>query len=203
MEQKSLYMEILKSIGSKLSYTKDSILFYEGDTPKRLYVLLEGIVRLYKSDASGNEIIIHKLMPTSFIAEMPLFENLPYPASARFESDGVVLSVDFARFKQSLSKNPDLLVAFIGSLMGKIRILERKISHSILASLRARLAHYLLESKNTLCITNQRTIAQELNTTPQSLSRTIRELKDMGLISVSKGKITLLDIQGLVRLLDS
>lgn len=195
------YIEILSKIGNKISRKQGSILFYEGDTPTRLYVLLEGVVRLYKSDASGNEITIHRLQPQSFIAEMPLFEGLAYPASAVFQTDGVVLSVDFARFCDELIKSPELNLALIASLMGKIRVLEKRIARDMLLDLRSRLAHYLIEHAAALASTTQRTIAQDLNVTPQSLSRILRELKDEGYISVEKGKIRVQEPRKLAEIL--
>lgn len=76
------YIKILYNISYKHSYNKQEILFYEGETPKKLFVLLEGIVRLYKNTENNQETTIHQISHTSFIAEMPTFLNIPYPASA-------------------------------------------------------------------------------------------------------------------------
>lgn len=197
------YVEILRRIGQKVAYKKDRVLFYEGDVPKRLYVLLEGIVRLYKTDSQGNQITIHSQSPQSFIAEMPLFEGIAYPATAVFQTDGVVLSVDFAKFCSTLEAQPKLSLAFIASLMSKIRILERHITQNVVFDLRMRFLGYCMEHSLNLDSLMQRKIAQDLNVTPQSLSRIIRGLKQEGLIDVIKGRIQIIDMNRLNTILCS
>lgn len=41
--------KILFSLGYKRFYHKEEILFFEGETPKQLFVLLSGKVRVYKT----------------------------------------------------------------------------------------------------------------------------------------------------------
>ena len=43
------YFKLLHSIGYKRFFNKDEILFFEGESPKKLFVLLSGKVRIYKS----------------------------------------------------------------------------------------------------------------------------------------------------------
>ena len=51
----------LKEISIKKRYSKSEILFYKGDKPKYLHLLIKGIVKLYTYDHKDNEIIIHNL----------------------------------------------------------------------------------------------------------------------------------------------
>jgi CRP/FNR family cyclic AMP-dependent transcriptional regulator len=48
---------------------KGQIILYEGDTPSQVFMLKEGIVKLYNIDDLGNEKILHLLRPTAI---MPL-----------------------------------------------------------------------------------------------------------------------------------
>ena len=59
----------LFKISSFKKYKKNNILFFEGDKPQQLFLLLDGIIKVYKVDAKGNEIILHFFQPQMLIAE--------------------------------------------------------------------------------------------------------------------------------------
>lgn len=191
------YAGILERIGKRERFKKQSVLFFEGDMPSALIYLLQGTLKLYKSDSVGNEVVIHYLRAPCFVAEMPLFEGIPYPASAVFESNGEILSVNFNHFKQEMMKNQELNLSLIASLMDKIKVLEKKITLLSSPSLQSRLAQFLLDSTPRLANLTQSHIAKELNTNPQSLSRAIKVLKNQGILSTHKGKIAIQDTKAL------
>ena len=66
----------LKEISVKKYFNKDEILFYKGDEPKYLHLLIKGIVKLYTYDHKDNEVIIHNLMAPSLIAEIVNYEEM-------------------------------------------------------------------------------------------------------------------------------
>ncbi len=74
------YLELLSSVGKLKKFQKNSILFYEGEEAKKFFILLKGKIRIYKSTASDKEITLHYFNPPNFIAEMPAFKKLNYPA---------------------------------------------------------------------------------------------------------------------------
>ncbi len=41
----------------------------------KIFILLKGKIRIYKSTASDKEITLHYFNPPNFIAEMPAFKN--------------------------------------------------------------------------------------------------------------------------------
>ncbi|WP_024790235.1 Crp/Fnr family transcriptional regulator [Lebetimonas sp. JH292] len=88
---------------------KEDIVFYEKEEPHYLHLLIEGIARVYKVDNKGNELIIHKFFAPSLIAELANFEKMPYPANCAMESDGIILKIEFEKFKKFLKKG-DVLV---------------------------------------------------------------------------------------------
>ncbi|HIE35546.1 MAG TPA: cyclic nucleotide-binding domain-containing protein, partial [Campylobacterales bacterium] len=90
----------LKDISKKIDYKKGALLFYEGDEPKNLILLIDGILQVYKTDIKGNKIILHHFYPTSLIAEIVNLENMPYPASAEFVTDGQAILIDYSIFEK-------------------------------------------------------------------------------------------------------
>jgi CRP-like cAMP-binding protein len=46
-------------------YPKGQIMLYQGDTPQEVYVLKEGVIKIYDIDEQGNEKVLHLLKPYS------------------------------------------------------------------------------------------------------------------------------------------
>ena len=67
----------LKEISSVKKYSKGEILFYRGDDSNYLYLLVSGMVKLYKHDFRDNEVLIHNIAAPSFIGEMANYDEKP------------------------------------------------------------------------------------------------------------------------------
>ncbi len=190
------FIKELEKIGIKRLYKKGNILFYEQERAKSFFLLLKGLVRVYKSPSLSKELTLHLFKPFSFIAEMPAFKQGFYPASAICEEDSEILCLEFEAFKNLCLQNADFSLLMISSLLEKIKILERELSQNS-ASLKQKFISYILEKEQELAKINQRQIATELNVRAESLSRTIKELKAKAFIKTNKGKIQLLNKKAL------
>ena len=189
------YFKLLHSIGYKRFFNKDEILFFEGESPKKLFVLLSGKVRIYKStklaeNLAPREKTLHYISAPNFIAEMPSLLKQPFPASAICSQDCEILEISLETLQKQYEKNPNFCQQLIASLCQKIRVLEALISESHL-NLKDKLMSFLRDNAQNLSTLTQREIARSLNTSPESLSRTIRELKAQSRIETKEGKIIL------------
>lgn len=186
------YIKILYSISYKRFYNKQEILFYEGETPKSLFILLKGRVRLYKSTENHQEKTIHQISNTSFIAEMPTFLNIPYPASAICLEECEILEVSINTFKRLCQEDSNFCLSFIASLCNKIKILENYISQNT-KTIEEKLKDFFLQNQESLITLTQKQIAKSLNISPESLSRVLKSLKEKNLIKTQSGKIIFVD----------
>ena len=64
------------------THPEGTLLFTAGEEARGLYVILEGRVRIFRTSPEGREQIIHMEVPGRPVAELPLFDGGPYPASA-------------------------------------------------------------------------------------------------------------------------
>jgi len=174
-------LEMLKSFSNIRSFTEGEILFYEKDEPKYFTLLIEGSLKIYKTDLKNNEIVLHNFAPFSPIAEMAVLEGMPYPATAAFLTDGKVLEIDFEKFKNEFLFNQSVTLNFFKSLSKKIKYLESVISLNIVLDSTARLAKYICENEDALDMKNKE-LAQHLHMTPETLSRMFKKLVTLELI---------------------
>ncbi|EAL5659257.1 Crp/Fnr family transcriptional regulator [Campylobacter coli] len=190
------YLDFLKGIGKIRKFEKNNILFFEGEKALKFFILLKGRVRVYKSTAGEKEITLHYFTPPNFIAEMPTFKRLRYPANAICEEYCEILEIDFEDFETLCSQNKEFNFLLISSLFEKIKIIEKKLLENSL-DLKSKLARYLLENEKNLAQISQRQIAVDLSVRAESLSRILKEFKNSELIETKKGKIEILDKEGL------
>lgn len=187
----------LKEISIKKYFNKNEILFYKGDEPKYLHLLLKGIVKLYTYDFKDNEVIIHNLMSPSLIAEIVNYENLKFPANCSFETNAEVLLIDYEKFKKEFLLKPEISMFFIKSLTRKIKALENFINYNISLNSIEKIAKFLYDNESILMNLKQVKIAQILNITPETLSRKIAKLKKENIVQNEKGYIKILDYKRL------
>ena len=182
-------LELLSSFSRKRTFSKGEILFYEKDTPNVLTLLTEGVVKVYKTDQKNNEIVLHRFGANNLIAEMAILEEIPYPASASFDTDGTVVEINFAKFKKDFLSNPDVALNFFKSLSTKIKHLEDVIALNIVLDSTARIAKYICDNENALHMKHSQ-LAQYLHMTPETLSRMFKKLVTLGLVEKqSKGYV--------------
>ncbi|MFK5937759.1 MAG: Crp/Fnr family transcriptional regulator [Sulfurimonas sp.] len=175
-------LQLMLSFSVKKNYKSGQILFYEKEMPTNLQILIKGTLKVFKTDLKDNEIVMNRFQPTSMIAEAPVLENRPYPASAIFETNGTVLKIDFLRFKQEFFKDPDVALKIFHSLSMKIKHLENVIELNIVLDSTARLAKYLCDNRDDLKNLKKYQLAQTLHMTPETLSRTLKKLLVLGLV---------------------
>ena len=186
-------IDTLSRIGHTFTHSKGDILFFEGQEATHLRLLKSGKVRLYKSRADINlstQCTIHTINTPQFIAEMPFFMRLCYPANAECIESCEIIRISFDEFCKHCLNDMQMCLLFITSLCQKIKILESHINMSN-QTLQERLLSYLQTHKDSLHTMSQKHIAQSLNIAPQSLSRTLKILKNQGIINTHKGKIEL------------
>jgi CRP/FNR family transcriptional regulator len=177
-------LEKLKKISVIKKYKAKEILFYEGDAPTYLYVLLQGTLKVYKTNHKGQQIFLHQFYPGGLVAELANFENIPYPATAEFMSDSEVLRIDYKALEKDFFKNPDISFEIIKSLIAKHKILIDVIQKEVILTAEAKVAKFLLENEELFKTLKNTQVASILNLTPETLSRTLSKFKALGLIEV-------------------
>ena len=189
----------LKDISTIKMYNSKEILFFEGEEPKHLHVLLDGVVRLYKTNHKGNQIFLHQFLPISLVAELANFENIPYPATAEFTCRGEVLRIDYKKLEDGFFKNPELSLKIIKSLAGKLKIMSEVVTNEIVLTSEAKIAKFLVENGELFSTLKNTKVASLLNLTPETLSRTLTKFKKQEFIRVEES-LELLNLDALVEM---
>jgi len=174
-----------------LKVAKETTLFYEGDTPEYLYIVLSGQVKLYKTLANESELILKYFHPNELIAEVAVFEGFDYPATAETIKESQLLQIDFKALKELFISHPDILLKVQLSLMKKIKNLEHLLSRYLVLDAKGRVIEYILENPEEFFTLKQHEVATLLNITPETLSRILKPFKSDGIIDIKAKHINI------------
>ena len=182
-ELKDGELEKIVAISTVKKLSRDNILFYEGEKPKYFYALLDGFVKFYKTDLKGNEVIIHFFTTPTFIAEMPSFEDIPFPATAiSMREESEFLLIEREKFLALLSHDTRFMLHILSSLTQKVRTLEQMINRNLIYDAMTKVCAFIKENPNEVVNSKHKEIATILNMAPETLSRILKKLKTLNII---------------------
>ncbi len=98
---------------------KDELLFEEGTTEKKMYVILSGQILIYKGRRSIKRIIV--LEQGDYVGEMAMVDGLPRSASTKALCDTVLLSINESIFNKVIACNSRQLLAMMRIFSSRIR----------------------------------------------------------------------------------
>ncbi|HLP08738.1 MAG TPA: Crp/Fnr family transcriptional regulator [Opitutaceae bacterium] len=183
---------------------KGALLFREGETSEGFYVVQRGAVSVHRVSAAGKEQVIHVFRAGESFAEITLAANSGYPADARAVEASAVVLIPRAPMLALLGRRPDLALRMLGAMSQHLRVLVGLLDDLTLKDVETRLLNWLAkrcppaaaEARVELRST-KRTLAAELGTTSETLSRTFARLRTAGLIRVEKSAVHVRDVPGL------
>jgi len=201
------HLEEIKKISIDRHYDKGEIIFFDGDKGNGFYLVVEGIVKVYKVSPEGKEQIFHIVKEGETVGAVPVFSGKSFPANARAISKGRLLFFPREKFINLITNNPSLTMNILALLSMRLREFTIQIENLSLKKIPGRLAAYLLylseeqENKNVIKLNiSKLQLANILGTGPESLSRTLGEMKARKLIKVDGPDIRLVDRIGLEEL---
>jgi CRP/FNR family cyclic AMP-dependent transcriptional regulator len=185
------------------SYPKGSVILFEDDPGDALYVVASGQVKVVLIGEDGREVILSVLGEGTFFGEMALLDDEPRSAHVIAMEDSVVLALRREDFRARLRASPEVGIALLKELSRRLRRADDQIGSLVLLDVNGRVAELLVRlateeggERITRKVTHA-TIAQMIGSSRETVSRTMRELQDRGLIAVTRQDITLTDRPGL------
>src|ERR1039457_2282557 len=199
------------TIAAKRVFSKGEALFADGDPATGFYLLASRSIKLCKISPDGKEKVLHFVHPSETFAEAAFFGDGKYPAEARALEKGAALFFPREEFMGLLERNPRFSLNLIISLSLLLRRFARQIEELSFAEVPARLAAYLMElsSKKSTSFqgktyidldTKKGELASRLGTVSETLSRSLKKLKDEGIIDVEGSRVIIHDMVRLAKL---
>lgn len=178
-------------------------LFYEGDPCEGLWVAAEGAVKISKMSPTGREVMLTVIAAPESVAEIPLFDGGPYPATVTAITPLIAFFLhkdDFRRFCEAHPQVPIKVLAVAGR---RLRQLVHLVELITFGSVRQRLAQILLQAAReqgpdqvTVPLTHEE-LAARLGTVREVVSRNLARFQAEGILRVVKRQISILNMDAL------
>ncbi len=201
-------LDQISSIGVVRGYSKDKVVFLEGEKFSGFYVVMSGSVKVYKLTADGDETVLHILKPYKSFAETPLFtERDEYPACAQVIEDSTLLHIPKSEFRRLLEESPTLSIKISEAFASRLIELNKKFGQ-LTASVETKLARYMLGEITSngsiaktepyfILGTTKKDLASQLGIAVETLSRALRNFKDEKIIRESSKRIFVTNLKRL------
>lgn len=188
------------------TYPAGHLLFTAGEECRGLYVVQSGTVRVFRTSPDGREQVLHMEGPGRPVAELPLFDGGPYPASAMTDEESRLVFLPRTEFESLYRADADVAQAVIRALGRRLRHLvqltETLAFRDVAARLALLLAGYAERGGHITAggteIVLDRTRAQlslEIGTARESVSRAFKQLERKGVITVvGRNRILIPDV---------
>lgn len=186
------------------SYSKDDLLFSEGEYCNFLSIIMNGKIEIQKLDPNGNLLVVATLNKGNVFGENLLFgDRNYYPMSVVSKDNTEVFHIKKEYIYKLCSSNESFLKELLRILSNKALNLSSKLKQVTMKSIREMICHYLLEKYNEEKSTtiklnfSRKDWADKLGVQRPSLSRELMKMRDSGLIEFSKNIIIIKDLNGL------
>ena len=178
-------------------FKKGEQIVQQGDIVNTLYILLKGSVKTEMISDSGTVLNIETIHAPNPLAPAFLFaENNRFPVDViALENCELILVAKDSIMKQ-LIRNEKFLQGFMTFNSNRVHFLSERIKLLSTKTIKGKLAQYILARTNNMHFTLDRTqteLAEYFGVTRPSLSRSLSEMNDEGIISLKRKTGTLLN----------
>ncbi len=126
------------------SYRKGQIVFHQGDPGESLFVVVEGLVKVFVTSEEGDEMVLVTLASPEIFGELSLIDGGSRSASAQTLERTSLLSLTRTTLVGIMRENPALSEALLHSLGGVVRRLTEQAADLVFLDLHGRVAKLLL-----------------------------------------------------------
>jgi CRP/FNR family transcriptional regulator len=195
-------------------FSTSELLFTEGEPCNGLHIIARGKVRLFKTSVNGREQVLSVNVSGESVAEIPVFDGGPYPASAVALEETEIVFISRRDFNAYCLEHPEVPLKVLTVVGARLRHLVGIIEELSFTTIRQRLISTLLklaqsEGRKTArgiefqLPASHQELANQLGTVRELISRNLMRLQAEGLLDVDARQIVVKDVEGLSALLDT
>jgi CRP/FNR family cyclic AMP-dependent transcriptional regulator len=139
--------EALKHLAARVmerSYKKGQLIFYQGDPGDALFVVVEGLVKVFVPSEEGDEMVLITLEAPEVFGEVALIDGGPRSASAEALEPTAVLMLTREVLLEVLAEHPSLTDRLLQTLGTSLRRLTEQAADLVFLDLHGRMAKLLV-----------------------------------------------------------
>lgn len=189
----------------------DEFMFFEGDPAKASYVLLSGSIKLTQTTPKGDQVIMRYVSPGEEFGIVAVLSEINFPVTSQAVTASEVIAWSDETLRRLMMEQPKIAINGIHILAARVREFQQRTQELSTERMERRIARALLRLAQQsgkkvpagvqidLRLTRQ-DLAELTGTSMYSVSRTLSQWENLGLINCSREQVTICLPHELVRI---
>ena len=202
--------ELLASALTTRAVVRGHVVFSEGDTGDRLFIVLDGKVKISRAAADGRENLLTVLGPGEMFGELSLFDPGPRTATATVVTESTLASLDHDDLRPLLLNEPGMAVQLLRALAQRLRRTNEAMADLVFSDVPGRVAKALLDLAEKFAVEEpdgtrvqhdltQEELAQLVGASRETVNKALSDFATRGWLRLEGRTVLLLDRERLAR----
>mgnify|MGYP001819271512 CR=1 FL=1 len=169
-------------------FTRGQLVFQRGHLANCIFLVLDGWLTVYRDTPTGERTVLLMCRKGETVAEAAALNFGRFPASAEAATDCLVLQIPSKSFMDIIRSDPDSALRVIGGLSARLHLLVGELEKLHVKGASQRVGCFLIDllpdgvgdSASVQLPFDKSLVAARLAMTPESLSRALAKLKEVG-----------------------
>lgn len=192
----------LQENSSVIRLRKGQNLFIAGDSPRCIYGVANGCLKIVREGPEGESVITRVVRPGNIVGIREVFGEFKYSRTSVALKDSEVFSIDARSIFELLSRSPAVSLQFMKIFCNELARLEKRIENDLYKPARNRVAAVIYELFTLFADEgqttfepplNRRDIAELADVTPETVSRAVADLRQNGVLETQGAVFHILD----------
>jgi len=200
----------LRASMSETRLRRGEILFREGDSGDRLYVIMEGKIKLGRTSPDGRENLLAIQGPGQMFGELSLFDPGPRSATVTAVTDATFVSLSHEDLLKWLDGRPTVARGLLAQLAGRLRKANDVVADLVFSDVPGRVAKALLDLADRFGRTaddgvhvhhdlTQEELAQLVGASRETVNKALADFVSRGWLRLEPRSVVILDVERLSR----
>lgn len=193
-----------------VSFPRSSAIFSEGELGDRLYIILEGKVKLGRHAPDGRENLLAVMGPADMFGELSIFDPGPRTASAIAVTDVKLATMDRGAMRAWIAQRPEIAEQLLRVIARRLRRTNNSLADLIFTDVPGRVAKALLQlarqfgtrTDGQLRVTHdltQEELAQLVGASRETVNKALADFGQRGWLRLEGKSVVILDPDRLSR----
>ena len=193
-----------------LTFSRGTTIFDEGEPGDRLYIIVDGKVKLARHAPDGRENLLSVMGPSDMFGELSIFDPGPRTSSAVCVTEVTAATMDSQMLKQWITDHPEISQQLLRVLARRLRRTNASLADLIFTDVPGRVAKTLLQLANrfgtheggALRVNHdltQEEIAQLVGASRETVNKALATFAHRGWIRLEGKSVLIVDTEHLAR----
>ncbi|HEY6934621.1 MAG TPA: Crp/Fnr family transcriptional regulator [Marmoricola sp.] len=189
---------------------RGEVLFHEGDSGDKLYIVTDGKIKLGRTSSDGRENLLAIMGPGQMFGELSLFDPGPRSATVTAITDTSFLSLSHEDMMRWLDGRPAVALGLLSQLAGRLRRSNDVVADLVFSDVPGRVAKQLLELADRFGRTaddgvhvhhdlTQEELAQLVGASRETVNKALADFASRGWIRLEPRSVVIMDVERMKR----